>query len=220
VVSSSLASATERARERGVAIVLDAPLPPEAKIALAPDLLGGVSSDQPRRELRRALAAERGRFQGDERAPYDRLAERADDTLVQAVAESFRWAFLIAAALALVAALPVLPAGTRRRALGRAAAAALAVPLVYVALHAAIAPEPVKIADPCEPRALPQASGVGGVLQDTALSTLDDVACHFHSSREELVLALADDSDARRFQARHGVNPRSAGDVLQGLIGH
>ena len=52
-----------------------------------------------------------------------------------------------------------------------------------------------------------------------ALSTLDQVACHFGSSREELVLALADPADARRYQERYGVNPRSAGDLLQGLTG-
>src|SRR5919199_4752931 len=34
VIASSLDSATERARERGVAIVLDSPLPPQDKLAL------------------------------------------------------------------------------------------------------------------------------------------------------------------------------------------
>jgi len=86
-------------------------------------------------------------------------------------------------------------------------------------VDAALAPDPVTIADPCETRALPESGGLGGFLQDQALSTLDQVACHFGSSREELVLALADPDDARRYQERHGVNPRSAGDLLQGLGG-
>jgi hypothetical protein len=36
----------------------------------------------------------------------------------------------------------------------------------------------------------------------------------------ELVLALADKRDAARYRERYGVDPRSAGDVLQGLIGN
>jgi hypothetical protein len=219
VVASNLDSATFRARERGVALVLDAPLPPQDKIRLAPELLSGVDSDQPRRSLSRAVDRNRGRFTGGELAAYDHLADRADDTLVQAVKESFRAAFLIAGALALLAVVFVLPGPGRRTTLARAAIAALALTAVYGALDAGLGPEPVKIADPCQPRASPQAGGIGGLLQDQALATLDQVACHFGSSREELVLALADKQDAKRYREHHGVDPRSAGDVLQGLIG-
>jgi hypothetical protein len=151
---------------------------------------------------------------------YNRLGQRADDTLVQAVKESFRWAFVIAGALALVAAAFVLPGPGRRTTLARAAIAALAVTAVYGALDATLGPTPVNIADPCKPRAVPQSAGIGGLLQDQALSTLDQVACHFGSSREELVLALADTRDAKRYREKYGVDPRSAGDVIQGLIGH
>ena len=31
--------------------------------------------------------------------------------------------------------------------------------------------------------------------------------------------AIADADDAREYEERHGVNPRSAGDLLQGLTG-
>jgi MFS family permease len=217
IVSSQLDSATERARERGVALVLDSPLPPEDKLVLAPQLLGGVGTDEPRQTLEEAVASSRDSFSGPELAEYDSLAQRADDTLVQAVEDSFRAAFLIAGALALVAALLVLPAPDRRPALWRAAAAALAVALVYVVLDAAVGPEPVELADPCGERDLPESGGLGGVLQDEALRRLDELACHFGSSREELVLAIADADDARRYEERHGVNPRSAGDLLQGL---
>jgi hypothetical protein len=219
IVSSNLDAATERARERGIAIVLDSPLPPQDKITLAPALLAGVRSDEPRAELQRSLAAERGEFEDEALADFDALATRADDTLVDAVAESFRTAFVIAGVLGLVAAAFVLPAHARRRALVRTAAAAAALPLVYIALSATIGPDPVEIADPCEPRPAPESPGVTGVLQEQALEQLDQIACHFRSSREELVLALADEDDARRFEERHGVNPRSAGDLLQGLIG-
>jgi predicted MFS family arabinose efflux permease len=219
VISSNLDSATFRARERGVALVLDSPLPPQDKLRLAPDLLAGVGSDEPRRSLARALDRDGARFSGSERDAYDRLGRRADDTLVEAVAESFRAAFLIAGALALVAAAFVIPAPTRRTALARAAILALTVPAVYALLDGATGPEPVKIADPCKPRETPHAGGIGGLLQDQGLAALDQVACHFGSSREELVLALADKRDAARYRARYGVDPRSAGDVLQGLIG-
>jgi hypothetical protein len=158
-------------------------------------------------------------FTGEERAEYDRLGRRADDTLVQAVAESFRLAFSITAALALLAALAVLPDPSRRRGLYRVAAAALAVPIVYLVLNATIAPEPVKIANPCDDRGLPSASGLPGAVQDAALTTLDQIACHFGSSREQLVLALADPGEARAYKSRFGVNPRSAGNLLEGLIG-
>jgi hypothetical protein len=219
VVSANLDSATERAKERGVAIVLDSPLPPQEKLGLAPDLLAGVDSAQPRRGLQRAIERDRSRFSSSERAAYDRLGTRADDTLTEAVAESFRLAFIIAAALALAAAACILPSPARRRSLARLATAVLVVPLAYLLLHASLAPEPVKIANPCRERKQPSAGGVPGVLQDAALTSIDQIACHFGSSREELVLALADPGEARRYKRRHGVDPRANGNLLQGLIG-
>jgi MFS family permease len=220
VVASNLDSATERAKERGVAIVLDSPLPPQDKLKLAPDLLDGVDQSQPRKGLQRAIDKHRSGYTGELRAEYDRLGNKADDTLVEAVAESFRLAFVITAALALLAALASLPGSpTRRRALARIAPVAALVPVVYVVLYLALSPEPVKIADPCKERALPQAGGITGVVQDTALASLDQIACHFGSSREQLVLALADPAEARKYKREHGVDPRSAGNLLQGLIG-
>lgn len=220
IVSANIDSATDRARERGVALVLDSSLPPLSKVELAPDLLAGVSTDQPRRKLADAIESNRDRFDDpDERAAYDRLAERADDTLVQAVDESFRTAFLIAGALGLAGALFVIPARSRRPALLRGAAVALAIPLVYGILDAAIGTEPVEIANPCVERALPEASGLPGVVQDEALVQLDRIACHFGSSREELVLAIANAEDAREYERRYGANPRSPADLGQELLG-
>jgi hypothetical protein len=142
----------------------------------------------------------------------DRLGRRADDTLVDAVAESFRTAFAIAALLALAAALAVVPrAGGRRQALRRVAAVALVVPVAYALLHSSVAPEPVKIADPCQDRELPDAGGIAGVVQDAALGALDEVACHFGSSREELLLALCDRDERAIYKRRYGVSPRLPG---------
>jgi hypothetical protein len=219
VVATNLDSATQRAKERGVAIVLDSPLAPQAKLRLAPDLLAGVSSQEPRHGLERAIDKGRGSFGGAQRAEYNRLGTRADDTLTEAVAESFRLAFIITAALAVGAAVAVVPSAARRRSLARVAVAAAAVPVGYVLLHAALSPAPVEIANPCTERALPQGSGVPGVVQDAALISLDQIACHFGSSREQLVLALADSAEARRYKREHGVDPRRAGNLLEGLIG-
>ncbi|MEA2466240.1 MAG: hypothetical protein QOJ57_366 [Thermoleophilaceae bacterium] len=219
ILAGNLDSATEQARERGVAIVLDSPLPPQEKLRLAPDLLNGVDQSEPRKGLQDAIARNRDQFEGEQRSDYDSLGQKADDTLIDAVADSFRLAFVIAAAFALLAALAALPSPARRLSLARLTAAALAVPLLYLVLHGAIAPEPVKIADPCKERKLPDGQGLSGVVQDAALISLDQIACHFGSSREQLVLALADPDEARRYKARYGVDPRAAGNLLEGLIG-
>jgi hypothetical protein len=103
-----------------------------------------------------------------------------------------------------------------------AALAAMLVALILPAAHAVarpqLEPEPVAIADPCEPRELPRTGGIQGFVQDEALKALDRAACRFGSSREELALALADENDARAYRARFGVDPRSAGGLLQ-LLG-
>ena len=219
IAAHELNAATFKAREQGVALVLDASLPPLDKIKLAPALLKGVQSDQPRSGLKKAVAAERGRFQGSELATYDKLGRRADDTLIAAVGKAFRSSFLIAGAAGFLAALLLL-AGVRLAVLAAAGALAIGVPVAYAGLHRAIAPSPPAILDPCTAhRTAPNAGGLGGFLQRQALSLLDRTACRLGSSREELVLALADEDDAKRFQREHGVNPRTLGGVLQALLG-
>jgi predicted MFS family arabinose efflux permease len=219
IAAHQLDEATQTAKERGVALVLDASLQPQDKIRLAPALLNGVDSDEPRAGLRRAVEAERRRFTGRDRATYDRLGERADETLVAGVGEAFRSSFLLAGACGLVAAL-LLAAGAQLAVMAAAGALMLATPIAYLALHRALAPDVPAILDPCTAkRTPPRAGGVGGFLQDQALALLDRTACRLGSSREELVLALADESEARRFQREHGVNPRTIGGLLQALLG-
>ncbi|MDX6659094.1 MAG: hypothetical protein QOH62_3887 [Solirubrobacteraceae bacterium] len=214
VVAHDLDASTFRARERGVALVLDAPLPPQSKLELAPALLKGVDSNNPRAGLRAAVAAQRSNIDPQDRPAYDRLGQRADDTLTSAVGDAFRTAFIVTGALALLAAfLLVLPPPAV--ALGAAAATLVA----YALLHASLAPAPVRLQDPCKPRDLPGTGGLSGFLQDRGLELLDATACRLHASREELVLALADEADRRRFIERHGVDPRSLGSVLGGLLG-
>ena len=60
--------------------------------------------------------------------------------------------------------------------------------------------------------------GVTGFLQEQALKLLDSSACKLGSSREELVLAIADKDEAKRFEQKHGVDPRTASGLLQLLL--
>ena len=220
VTAARLDDATRDARERGVALALDARLDPARKVALAPALLASVQAQSPRLALRKAITENRGTVSGTERVEYDRLAARADATLVDAVGDAFFAAFAITGLLALAGG--VLLVRARPRAPAWVAAAVLVscvVVAVQVAAHERRPADPVTIADPCQPRERPSTGGAGGFLQDRALELLDSGACRLGSSREELVLALADEEDARRFQRDHGVNPRSLKGVLSGLLG-
>ncbi|HEY4280015.1 MAG TPA: MFS transporter [Conexibacter sp.] len=279
LISSQLSSATDRAQLRGIALVLDAKLPPQDKLKLGPQLLSGVDAQQPRAGLDKALDAHRSDFSGDERAVYNQLATRVDDTLVTAVGEAFRWAFVIAGSLGMLAALLLIlardraadaeaareaailerhrppgaraavaaaataerhrPSGARpavaaaatverhrpsgaRPAVAAAVTAALAlsvaVPAAYAGLHHSIAPKPVVLANPCEGGSLPGSGGITGFLQDRALQLIDAGACRLGVSREELVLALSSDSEAKKFETKHGVDPRSVTSLLGGLL--
>ena len=220
VTAARLDDATRDARERGVALALDARLDPARKIALAPALLASVQAQSPRLALRKAIDENRGKVSGADRVEYDRLAARADATLVDAVGDAFFAAFVITGLLAVAGG--VLLVRARRRAPVWAPAVVLVsclVVAVQVVAHERRAAVAVTIADPCQARERPSTGGVGGFLQDRALELLDSGACRLGSSREELVLALADEEDARRFQRDHGVNPRSLKGVLSGLLG-
>ena len=80
-------------------------------------------------------------------------------------------------------------------------------------------PQPVTIADPCQPRDLPSTGGIGGIAQDIGLAGLDRAACRFGSSREELAIALVDDEAAERYEHEYGVDPRSLGTLIGGALG-
>jgi hypothetical protein len=221
IAAHQLDTTTAHARQQGVALVLDAPLPPKEKIGLAPALLKGVQAKTPRTGLQAAIAHERPRFQGADRRAFDVLAARADDTLIGAITKAFRVAFLVTGALALVAALLLVPWGIGPiAALVAAAVVVVALPVGYFALHRETAPTPVAIQDPCHAhRQPPKTGGISGFLQVQGLKLLDTAACRLGSSREELVLALADKDDARRFKAKYGVDPRSVAGLLGRLIG-
>lgn len=220
IAASRLDATVQDARLQGVAIVLDAPLAPQDKLGLAPDLLASVEDSEPRNALRRAIAGNRDRFSGEDLEAYTALGRRADDVLVSAVGRSFEPAFLIAGALALLGALALALWQASPLRLGLLApilAAALLAPAAYGLASALTGPEEVAIADPCEERDSPDSGGLSGLIQDQVLSQLDRVACENGSSREELVLALGDDAEAQAYERRYGVDPGSLDGLLQVL---
>ncbi len=131
IVAAQLDGAVSDARERGAALVLDARLPPLEKVELAGPLVAKLDTVNPRDALRAALDAEAARFADDpeQRREYAELTERADETLVAGIEDSFRIAFVIAGVLALAGAFAVLPREPRSRTIALAVtAAALALP--------------------------------------------------------------------------------------------
>ncbi len=211
VVSSRLDDLTDQAVLKGAALVLDAQLPPQDKLALAPDLFNGVNAERPREGLQQALDKRGAELEGD-----PGLADRLDDLVVASVQDAFGIAYAIAAALALLAAVLLV-----RRAAAAAAAAALlaaACTAVYAVEHHRKDPPEVVLLDPCKPRPLPSTGGLTGFLQDQVLKGLDRAACKYGSSREELVLAIADKQRAHEYERKYGVDPSSAGGLL-GIIG-
>src|SRR5215211_386525 len=158
----------EKTRERGAALILDARLDPRVKLEIAPKLAQSVETEDPRGGLERVFADGRGDVDEDELDAYDDLAGRADETLVAGVNDGFATAFLVGAALALLAAAILTPsalaagargsrwAGAPRPAtlLGLTCAAVLATG-GFALVAEAVRPEPVEIADPCEDRDVP-----------------------------------------------------------------
>jgi hypothetical protein len=225
LISSSLTSTIDTARLQGTAAVLDANLPPEKKIEIAPDLFGGLNTDDPRGQLHKEIDKAKSGLEGDEATEMDHLGDRLDEVVTGAVRSAFRPAFIVTSVLALLAALLLLSgAGPAAAVLGRPAVAAAAIAALIAAggygiAYAGSTRETVQIRDPCEDRDLPDVGGIGGILQNLSLEALDRAACRFGSSREELLLALFDDRLQHKFEEEHGVNPRSALSLGPAILG-
>jgi hypothetical protein len=217
VIAHDLDAATERAKLRTVALVLDAPIDPGQKLRLAPALVGSVHSDRPLAAVREDARQARSTVSAADRPRFEAMFDRVETVFVSAAGDAFHRAFLIAAAFAFVAA-ALLSFETPR-----VAAAAVALGLAGVGAQALTAhyaaPSAVAIADPCKPRSLPHTGGIGGLTQTVVLRGLDAAACRLHASREELVLAVADSAEAERFRRRHGFSPRSVEALLRLVLG-
>jgi Major Facilitator Superfamily len=225
LISSNLTSTIDTAREQGTAAVLDAKLPPEKKIEIAPDLFGGLNTDDPRGQLQKEIDNAKAGLSGDEATEMGNLGNRLDEVVTGAVRSAFRPTFIVTSALALLAALILLTgsgpaaAALTRPAVATAAIAALVAAGGYGIAYANSARETVKIGDPCEDRQLPGVGGISGALQDISLAALDRAACKFGSSREELLLALFDDRLQHKFEEEHGVNPRDLLSLGPAILG-
>ncbi|MGZ5321274.1 MAG: MFS transporter [Solirubrobacterales bacterium] len=226
IVSAGLDDTIAEAREEGTAAMLDARLPPETKIDLAPQLFAGVDTDDPRGELERSVAEAQEGLDGDEADELASLGGRLDDIVTGAVRSAFRIAFIVTAGLAFAAAGMLLwgalapGAWIARRAVAWAATAALAASVAYAIVFAGSERERVRIEDPCTAeRDLPDTGGIGGFFQDLSLVALDRAACELGSSREELLLALFDDDLAQQFEEEHGEDPRSITTLGPAVLG-
>jgi MFS family permease len=225
LISSNLTSTLDDAREQGTAAVLDAKLPPENKIELAPNLFAGLNTDDPRGELQKSIEEAHSGLDSDESRELDALGSRLDDVVTGAVRSAFRPTFIVTAALALTAALVLLwgalgaAVAIARPAVAVAGIAAIAATAGYGVAYANSTRETVQIGDPCHERNLPDVGGITGALQDISLSALDRAACKFGSSREELLLALFDDRLQHKYEEEHGVNPRSLLSLGPALFG-
>jgi MFS family permease len=213
LIAHDLDQATERAKLRTVAVVLDAPLAPGEKLRIAPTLVSSVRSDRPLAAVRSDARTARRKVPAKDRPRFDSMFDQVEIVFVGAAADAFHRALLISAALAFLAAL-LLVLDARRLALAAFAAGGAVIGAQALVDHYA-APPAVAIADPCRSRKLPHTGGFGGALQVVALRALDAAACRFGVSREELVLALADKSEAERFRRRHGFRPRSLRALLR-----
>jgi hypothetical protein len=221
LAAAQLDQAVLDTRERGAALVLDARLPPLDKFGLVETVLADLDPVDPRGGLQRSLERTAADFADDpeRRAVHDGFAQRADEALVAGVQQAFAPAFWVCGALALLAALFVLPPPGAPVVAVAAMAVAVGFVIAAALVHSAEAPEQVPIANPCLDRNLPATGGLDGALQDAALTALDRAACRWDSSREELALALVDADAARRYEREHGVDPRDAGDLLSAVIG-
>jgi len=103
----------------------------------------------------------------------------------------------------------------RRATLLLASLGAVAVVVVpYVALGgASYAPTP--LADPCETREWREPGGLSDALEQVALSGLDGAACKLGVTREELVLALRDESALDDFAEANGLDRKDAERAVQ-----
>jgi hypothetical protein len=79
--------------------------------------------------------------------------------------------------------------------------------------------EPTPVADPCAPRAYPDAKGLGETIERIALTAVDRVACRLGVSREELVLALRSEDAFDAFARENGIDRAEAERAIHdGLV--
>lgn len=210
IASAQLNKAVDNVQLRGVAEFLDAKLPPLEKIDLAQVATADLRTVAPRAELRKALDKGGADIKASDRAEYASIRTTTDQLLVNAVNSAFKPAFIVCAAMALLAAMLLFVTTWRRPTWVVVGGVVVVAALLAGELPAAAATKTphIVIADPCKKRNLPHTGGIGGFIQDQALKLLDTKACDYGSSREALALAIVSPSASREYARKYGVNPR------------
>jgi hypothetical protein len=100
------------------------------------------------------------------------------------------------------------------RAIALAAAASLALVVVYLALGGA-SYSPAKVADPCAPRDWRAPQGLQETAEQIVLSGLDGAACELDVSREEMVLAFSSRESLQDFAGEHHISTRRLDELVR-----
>jgi hypothetical protein len=104
------------------------------------------------------------------------------------------------------------------RAIAAAAAASLALIVVYLALGGA-SYAPARVADPCAAREWRNPQGLQQTAEQIVLSALDGAACKLHVSREEMVLAFASRDLLSTFARKHHLSTQQLDALVRaGLL--
>ena len=217
--SSQLVEQQRAAERSGTALILDASLSPQTKIAL-----GAAVGEQIERANGRlpdlAPAFDAVTPPAEARADYAHLERQLADEVNKAATHAFSWGFLVAAGLALLAIGPIAMSGRapgRRGGFAIAAAAASSAALAAVYLGSGGARyEPLEVADPCASRPVEQLrQQTDVVLERIALSTLDGAACRLRVTREELALAVATEDSRAEFAATHRLSEEAIDEAVR-----
>lgn len=169
--------------------MLDARLPIDEKISLAQDLARTFSHARELPDFD-AIFAARARAGASPRE-LDTLHAALDESIRATVTRAFRSAFLLCAALALVAMLPLLRLSIRSRVDLRLAGAVAGIAAVLLATEVAVGGlgyGAANLQNPCESSRPDVGGGIDGLAQRLANRGLDAAACKLDTSREALVL--------------------------------
>lgn len=216
VFTADLKEQQSAAQQAGSARLLDAPLAPSVKLELAKAITSQIERSGGRLpDLRPAFEEVKPPPEG--RRAYAELQARLTDEVRRAATQAFSRSFLLAAALALLALLPIALSG-RSIAWGLPLLAAAVASAGLVGLNVALGGgsyKPLQVRDPCDPRPWRQASGTDALTEQISLSALDGAACSLRVTREELALALAGADTRARFLREHRVSDGELANALR-----
>ena len=215
VFASALQDEQLAAERAGTAKLLDARLSPGLKIDLADAIAARIARAGGRLpDLGPAFASQRP--PAEDRGAYALLQRDITDEVDRAATHAFSTSFLVAAALALLALIPIFLMGGAASAATLLAAVVLAAALggAYVALGGG-SYKPLSARDPCKPRVWRDTKDLTGVAEQIGLSALDGAACNLRVTREELTLALAGTDRRVTFLREHHITDAALGAALR-----